>query len=69
MMKWNASQKKCATCDYWAGPRELVNYGAYVEIDSNDMGSCNCPGSTSRHLDNKQAQWTCPKWDKWGALK
>jgi hypothetical protein len=68
-MKWSSSIRKCATCDYWSGPRELVNYGAYVEVDPNDRGACNCPGSASRALDNKPAQWTCPQWDKWGALK
>ena len=64
-----SSIKKCATCDYWIGERELINWGRQVKFETNDMGSCNEPKSASRHLDNKQAQFSCPKWKKWGPLK
>jgi hypothetical protein len=69
MTKYSSSTEKCATCDYWAGPRELINYGRYVQVDNDARGSCNCPGSTSRRLDNKPAVFTCPQWSKWGALR
>jgi len=68
-MKYNSSAERCITCDYWAGDRELINFGNYVEGDPNTQGSCNEPDSSSRHLDNKPAQWHCPNWSKWGALK
>lgn len=68
-MKWSSSAEKCGTCDYWGGDREIVNFGNYVEVDSNEKGACNCKGSSSRNLDNKSAIWSCDKWEKWGALK
>jgi hypothetical protein len=68
-MKCYSSMKKCGTCDYWCGNREITDMGRQCEFENNDKGSCNEPGSSSRLLENKQAQWSCPKWKKWGALK
>ena len=68
-MKYNARAEKCATCDYWGGDRDTTDTGYYVVADPNDQGSCNVEGSSSRRLDNKSAQWSCPNWSKWGALR
>ncbi len=69
MTKWNSSNEKCATCDYWSGPREIINFGNYDRVENNDRGACNFPGSASRHIDNKPAVFSCPNWRKWGAIK
>lgn len=69
MSKWNSSNKKCATCDYWSGCREIVNFGNYVEVDNSEKGSCNANGSTQRINEAKVAVWVCSDWEKWGALK
>ena len=68
-MKVSSSTEKCVTCDFWCGCRELVQFGAYVEADASEQGSCNKPNSSSRLSENKQAQWSCSDWEKWGALK
>lgn len=68
-MLCTSSMKKCGTCDYWCGNREIVNFGNQCEFDNNERGSCNEPDSSSRILENKTAQMSCPKWRKWGALK
>lgn len=68
-MKYNSKIEKCATCDYWGGDRDIVNFGNYVEVELSAKGACNCPGSSSRNINNKQAIWNCPQWNKWGALK
>ena len=61
--------KKCATCDFWGGDRDITNTGYYVEVDNGEQGACNCNGVSSRLLENKSAVWGCVKWKKWGALK
>ena len=68
-MKYNARAEKCATCTFWGGDRDVINFGNYIEVNPNDQGACNAEGSTSRHLDSKSAQWGCNQWEKWGALK
>ena len=68
-MKFSSNTQKCMTCDYWCGDRDVVQFGGYVEADSNEQGSCQAPGSSSRLLENKSAQWSCSKWQKWGPLK
>ena len=68
-MKVSSSTHKCMTCDYWCGQREVVQFGGYVEADASEHGSCQSGDSSSRLLENKQAQWSCSNWDKWGALK
>lgn len=68
-MTITSSQHRCANCDYWKGNRETKNFGRQVDVDPNDKGSCNKPGSGSRLLENKQAQWTCNDWELWGACQ
>jgi hypothetical protein len=64
-----SSTKKCGTCNFWCGARELKSMGRQAEFYPNDAGSCNKPGSTSRLLENKQAQFGCPDWEKWGPMQ
>lgn len=64
-----SSMKKCGTCDYWSGDREIINLGNQCEFDNNAKGSCNEPNSGQRLCENKLGQFSCPKWRKWGALK
>jgi hypothetical protein len=68
-MLCTGSMRKCGTCDYWSGNREIVNFGNQCEFENNDRGSCNEPNSSSRLNENKTAQMSCPKWRKWGQLK
>ena len=62
--------KVCATCDYWGGRRECMQYGDYVEIDSPmDIGKCFSDGSGWRTSEGTQACSVCSYWKKWCALR
>lgn len=68
-MKFYSYQKKCVVCRYWSGERELHRSAQFLEADQNDFGACLHHTSNSRHINNKKAIFTCPKWEKWDPLK
>ena len=68
-MLCTSSMKKCGTCNYWSGNRKIINFGNQCEFDNNERGACNESDSGSRQFDNKTAQMSCSKWEKWNALK
>lgn len=67
---YNSSNKCCATCANWAGPRTLQN-NTYSYVESiNDKGKCyaNAPigGSSGPYACDG---CNCSKYQKWPAMK
>ncbi len=68
-MKWNKSNQKCVTCEFWGGSRNVVQFGRYVEAENmQEKGACLHPTSASKYIDNKNSTDTCPKWEAWRVL-
>lgn len=67
---YNASNKYCATCAHWGGPRTLQN-NTYSYVESlTDHGKCyanaNIGGSNGPYACDGG---NCPKYQKWSALR
>lgn len=67
--QYPASWKQCATCAYWTGSRETNTFGEWAKVDSPmSKGKCMCQGSGWKNQD-KQANASCPSFQKWAVLK
>lgn len=65
--KYPSSWKKCATCVYWTGPREVDFFGQWVTIDSmQTKGRCMCRSGLFRV--EKEGNFVCNAYTKWVAL-
>lgn len=63
----SSSARVCVTCSFWCGSRQPSWDRQYVEYDSsNDRGEC-AGGGWDRY--DKSANYSCPQWKKWGALR
>lgn len=63
------SWKQCATCAYWTGTRETNVFGEYAVVESPmAKGICKCRVS-GWFNQQKQANASCLKFEKWVALK
>ena len=59
--------KRCATCVYWTGPREVDTFGNYVTTASGSTeGRCMCRSGSYRV--SKCANYVCMAYVKWPAL-
>jgi hypothetical protein len=68
-MRWNISNPRCVTCQYWGGGRTPIYLGRYAEAENSDnKGGCWHPESTSKSITNKNPTDTCPKWEAWKVL-
>ena len=59
---YRVTDKKCATCMFWAGGRTIdlrANKPFYVNADA---GSFNCVAQKGR---TSNAATYCPKWQQW----
>ncbi len=62
--------KVCATCNFWGGARNVMQWGDYVELDSPmDTGPCYSNNSGWRGGSEVQACGGCNCWQKWSSLK
>lgn len=64
MINYSNTMKVCATCSYWDGTRQAK--GILCSVESNCVGKCYVLAFTGV---TKYCQETCPKWDKWKALR
>lgn len=63
-------QQLCATCEYWAGPRQLDFYGGHVVLpDQSVNGKCVCMNSPYNRSDRFSNTTTCGSYKKWGVLR
>lgn len=65
MTQYQANARKCATCQYWAGERELSQSRNFVEVDPTEKGVC-AGKIKNAHLS---ASHCCDEWEKWPALR
>ena len=66
--RYPSSWKKCATCVFWTGPREVDTFGIWVSIDSSQTkGRCMCRGGSFRV--EKPGSYVCNCYIKWMALQ
>ena len=65
--KYPSNWKRCATCVYWTGPREVDTFGMWVSTDSSQTkGRCMCRAGSYRI--EKECNYTCQAYLKWPAL-
>lgn len=60
---------QCATCEFWGGPREMLNgyFRKAVKVDGDIDGECvNDDSVFSRH--QQPAGSGCSRWLKWSAF-
>ena len=61
-----STNKICATCEYWAGIREIPKTKTSIRVDKKTKGNCfvkklNIPKNT-------KATDRCSKWKKWSQI-
>lgn len=69
---WTNSTKCCATCANWAGPRQVSGHGAYCETESPGVrGKCyaGISGDATAGPTAMAGGTSCPKYQKWAALR
>ena len=68
--KMNGCQMLCATCEYWAGPRQLDYFGCHVVLpDQSVNGKCMCLNGPLARADRLSNHTTCNFYKKWAVLK
>ncbi len=65
-LKWSSSQKLCATCEYWAGIRNIDFSRRYVS-DFSKTGKCLLKGGPAWNADQPHGA-LCSKYRKWAVL-
>lgn len=72
-MSWSANKnlKCCATCANWAGPRSVNSFGDKVTTEGNSLpnGKCYTNPTVGGFAYGPKADYCCPKYSKWAALK
>lgn len=64
------SYRKCATCAYWTGFREVDNHGLRVILDTADeKGRCAIPRGAAKGRQQPANNASCRGWNKWPVLK
>ena len=64
------TQKLCATCEYWIGPRMPNYYGNMVELDNQSCkGKCFCFGGPHMRADRLSNFTACSRYEKWKVLR
>lgn len=68
--KMSGQQKLCATCEYWAGPRQLDFFGGHVVLPNQCVnGKCVCMNGPMARADRFSNNTNCHCYKKWAALK
>jgi len=63
------TDKKCASCAFWVGNREVDISGLFVNLPSAmDQGKCVIPKGPFRGIQTNVNQH-CNSWQKWPALR
>lgn len=70
-MSWQCpgSWKRCGTCEYWAGVRQIsMPFCHYVLVENGCHGQCT--NTTSGWFRQQmQESHVCSKYQKWGVIK
>ena len=66
--RFPSNWKRCATCVFWTGPREVDYWGNWVSIDSlRTRGRCMCRSGSFRI--ERERGYSCTGYLKWPALQ
>lgn len=74
-MDWSANknQRCCATCANWSGPRspKCGGDGVIVPLSGGYKPEAKCYNDprVGGFANGPKADWCCPRYIKWGALK
>lgn len=64
------NKKCCATCNFWGGPRELINSGKSIRCkNSGDNGTCTNQNSSYIQKEIKADNNGCINYEKWNQVK
>ena len=63
------SEKKCATCDFWTGPRQVAADGAGVVVPADATGACTNPKSPLYQKQSRATQGFVAGHVRWSMLK
>ena len=70
MTQYPKSFKKCGTCSFWGGSRQVNTTGTFVTVDPRTRGKCLLqPGKGPFAKQDVQVSSQCNKFEKWGALR
>ena len=66
--------KRCSTCEYWTGRREIYNNSNTILVDTTtgglgEFGKCLNRSSGWYNTSKIQHSSQCPKWEKWRVLQ
>ena len=68
--KMGSGQKLCATCEYWAGPRQLDFFASSVVLPNQSVnGKCACRNASWYRGDRLSNMTACFSYQKWACLK
>ncbi|KKL83560.1 hypothetical protein LCGC14_1973500 [marine sediment metagenome] len=56
--------QNCATCKFWAGPRDVSELMAAAEVDVGAEGACGVKVKKAKSY----ATTSCIQWQRWGML-
>lgn len=63
-----ATERKCATCDFWKGARTASADKASVSVASGARGICGNPQSPLFNKESRADQVFANGWKRWSAL-
>lgn len=71
MQHYNKSQRCCATCANWAGPRQAIgtNIKQSEVSSSNVHGKCYDNPRVGGYVDGPPASYCCSHYQPWAAIK
>jgi hypothetical protein len=68
--QYHANNQCCATCNYWAGPRQVDTFNSKSIVDRDtSSGRCVAPAGVGYRGSDKNANHSCNGWSLWGAIR
>jgi len=67
MYSVSTKDKRCATCEYWRGMRNVSKNGKLVEYER--LGQCSNSRSLKRGKEISGTEIPCNYWLQWSALR
>lgn len=65
---YSGNMQLCATCAYWAGQRDVDQYGSWVK-NCGAEGRCANPNGAKKNMQMMPNMCACFDWKKWTLLK
>lgn len=68
MGDYSGNQQLCATCEYWAGQREIDMFSSWVK-NCGGTGRCAHPNGLMKTMQRLPNTCACLDYKKWSLLK